>query len=130
MNYYHGSPIFFKEFDKNVQPLIHLTPHIDYAMNFALKDDVDYGYLYEISVEGYEDKEYNEGMVNMTIQSDSPIIKIVDIKRVYRDSMNFDGSSTFIGMEEIGYCGNCGKEDSLDIIENPLIGCERCGHKS
>lgn len=43
---------------------------------------------------------------------------------------NTDVSATFTGMEEIGYCGNCGKEDSLEIIENPLIGCERCGHKS
>jgi len=85
MNYYHGSNKFFKEFDldkcnKDFYTVVHLTPHKQYAINFANNLEGP-SHLYEVSVKGQETIEYREFMMNQSYASldKLKIVKIIDL---------------------------------------------------
>jgi hypothetical protein len=88
MNLYHGSNTFFEEFDfdKSLSdfPQIHLTPHKQYAIDYALYKTENFGgtpYLYTVEVELYKDREYNEAMCNM-IYGSYAILKIIKSEKL------------------------------------------------
>lgn len=84
MYYYHGSKAKFDTFDfaysKNNR--IHLTPHLEYAKSFAIKDN-DIGYIYVVSVKGYDDITYHEYMNNVCFASldNIKIVEIIELKK-------------------------------------------------
>lgn len=71
MNYYHGSPEKFDQFDltkskSEFVKVIHLTPHRHYAIDFATKDNGS-GYLYTVIVKGDgPHRQYHSGMSNLS----------------------------------------------------------------
>lgn len=82
MNYYHGSPYEFEKFNLESISIVHLTPHIEYAMGFAFKDS-DEGYLYEVEVKGHEHIEYTTAMSNICFASDDKL-EIIKMTKVYK----------------------------------------------
>ncbi|MCK9447268.1 hypothetical protein M0Q50_10495 [bacterium] len=86
MYYYHGSKTKFDTFDftysKNDIKVIHLTPHLEYAKSFAIKDN-DIGYIYVVSVKGYDDIIYHEYMNNVCFASldNIKIVEMIEVKK-------------------------------------------------
>ena len=64
-------------------PVIHLTPHKEYAKHFALKDGATEGWIYTIEVEGQEDIEYHEGAQNISTRNIDGL-KILDTEKVVK----------------------------------------------
>lgn len=71
MEYYHGSPEKFEQFDltkskSEFTKVIHLTPHRHYAIDFATKDNGS-GYLYTVIVKNEDpNRQYRESMSNVS----------------------------------------------------------------
>ncbi len=81
--YYHGSPHKFDKFDftKSKGYGMCLTPHRDYAIQFAKKEGGK-GYLYTIrDLTQDTNIQYNEFLQNVTIASDKNI-QIIGVEEV------------------------------------------------
>ena len=85
MNYYHGSPFKFDKFDfsksKSPQKTMHITPHLEYAKQFAINENGK-GYVYTIIIKSEDPNiEYNQYMSNVSFRSDFDL-EIINIEEV------------------------------------------------
>lgn len=91
MNYFHGSGQLFSQFDreksKDIIKCVHLTPHKEYALSFAISNRIDNnpGYVYEVEVEG-DNSNYSE--TGQTIRfADLTRLKIISVTFHYGDNI-------------------------------------------